>query len=99
MRIISRRTLREFWEKHPDSKQPLLRCYNAMRKATWNSLTEVRTIFSHADKVGTCIVFNIAGNKYRLITYINFQSGIVYILHVLTHAEYDSNEWKSDCDC
>lgn len=99
MRIISKRKLREFWKRFPDAKEPLLRWYNNTLGASWNSLADVRRMFSHADKVGTCIVFNIAGNKYRLICYINFQSQIVYTLHVLTHAEYDRGEWKGDCGC
>ncbi len=69
MRVFSKKKLREFWERHPDAKEPLLRWYKATGAADWQNLADTRRDFSHADAVGTCTVFNIAGNKYRLIAY------------------------------
>jgi mRNA interferase HigB len=99
LRIISKRKLREFWEKHPDAKEPLLDWYNVTRKASWQNLAEVRESFRHADPVGDCTVFNIKGNDYRLITRIRYQAQRVYTLYVLTHKEYDKEKWKDDCNC
>lgn len=99
MRIISKKRLKEFWEKHPDAKEPLLAWYRITEKARWQSLADTRQDFSHADLVGVCTVFNIKGNHYRLITAIKYYSQTVYILHVLTHPEYDKGRWKDDCAC
>ena len=99
MRIISKRKLREFWEKHPDAKEPLLDWYNITRKASGQNLAAVRENFRPADPVGDCTVCNIKGNDYRLITVIRYRVQRVYILHVLTHKEYDKEKWKDDCYC
>ena len=99
VRIISKRKLREFWEKHSDAKEPLLDWYNIARKASWQNLVEVRENFRHADSVGDCTIFNIKGNDYRLITVIHYRVQRVYVLHVLTHKDYDKEKWKDDCYC
>jgi mRNA interferase HigB len=59
----------------------------------------VKTSFPHADIVGACTVFNIKGNDYRLIVKINYEKGTVYIKGVYTHAEYDKDRWKNECNC
>ena len=94
MHVISRKALREFWEKYPDSKAPFSRWFKIMEKQDFGNFSELRAIFPGADKVGDLIVFNIGGNKYRLIASIHFNRGKVYIRHVLTHAEYDKGGWK-----
>jgi len=94
MHVISRKALREFWERYPDSKAPLSRWFKIMEKQDFGNLSELRAIFPGADKVGDLIVFNIGGNKYRLIASIHFNRGKVYIRHVLTHTEYDKGGWK-----
>ncbi len=94
MHIISRKALREFWGMHPDSLSSLSRWYKAMSKHDFGSFNELRATFPNADKVGERIVFNISGNKYRLIASIHFNRGKVYIRHILTHAEYDKGAWK-----
>ncbi len=97
MRTISKTALRGFWEKHPDAERVLRNWYKITLKADWNDLADVKKDFSHADQVGGCIVFNIGGNKYRLITKIKFRHKIVYVRFVLTHAEYSRGKWKDDC--
>ena len=97
MRIISKKRLAEFWAKQPDAKQPLLAWYNITKKANWNNLAEARQDFRHADSVGTCTVFNIKGNDYRLITKIFYARKRVLTRFVLTHKEYDKGAWKNDC--
>jgi mRNA interferase HigB len=94
MHVISRKALLAFWERHPDSKEPLLRWYKIIEKSEFMSFESLRTTFPSADKVGDWIVFNIGGNKYRLIASIHFNRGKVYIRHILTHKEYDRGAWK-----
>jgi len=89
MHVISRKALRHFWERYPDSRNALSRWFKIMQQSNFTSFDELRSTFPSADKVGELIVFNIAGNKYRLIASIHFNRGKVYIRHVLTHAEYD----------
>ena len=68
--------------------------YRITRKANWNSLAEVRKDFAHADVVGRRTVFNIHGNDYRLIARVNYDTKRVFILQILTHAEYSKGDWK-----
>ena len=68
-------------------------------KSMWRNLAEVRALLPTADPYCECIVFNIGGNKYRLIAHINFRRQKVYVLHILTHKEYDKEKWKDDCHC
>ncbi len=99
MRIITKKRLREFWEKHPDAEEPLQVWYRITKRANWNNLAETRSDFPHADPVGICTIFNIGGNKYRLITKIYYGHKKVFIRFVLTHQEYDRGGWKNDCGC
>lgn len=94
MHIISRKILRKFCEQYPDSKNSLSRWFKIMRKANFTSFNELSTSIPSADKVGDLIVFNIGGNKYRLITSIHFNRGKVYIRNVFTRKEYDKGAWK-----
>jgi len=94
MRVVSHKAIVEASQKHPNAAQALDRWYRLTKKATWQSLADVRTNFPHADLVGERTVFNIAGNNYRLIARINYQAQIVYVGHILTHAEYDKGEWQ-----
>ncbi len=97
MHIISKPRLREFWTQHSDAEIPLLNWYKQTGKADWKNLAETRELFPHADSIGECTIFNIGGNKYRLITKINYKKKIVYVRFVLTHFEYDKDKWKDDC--
>jgi mRNA interferase HigB len=92
--IITRKALIEFWEKHPESQQALLRWFKIVQKTEFKNFSDLRKVFPSADKVDHWIIFNIGGNKYRLITSIHFNRAKVYIRHVLTHAEYDRGDWK-----
>jgi mRNA interferase HigB len=97
--IISIKRLRAFWDKHPDTETPLRNWYRITEKANWQNLAETRVDFPHADPYDECAIFNIAGNKYRLITKIYYQQQTVLIRFVLTHAEYGREGWKNDCHC
>jgi mRNA interferase HigB len=95
MHIISRKALPEFWETHPGSEGPLIRWYTIVRKTGFKDFNELRRTFPSADWVDGLVVFNVGGNKYRLIAAIHFNRGRVYIRHVLTHEDYDHGAWKS----
>lgn len=96
MHIIAFSRLKEFYGKFSDAESSL-RSWNKITKlASWQNFAELRETFGSADQVGKLTVFNIGGNKYRLIIYIDYQSQKVFIRHVLTHAEYDTNQWKND---
>lgn len=94
MHVISKKTLRVFWEKYPDSQTPLRRWFKLISKNTYRNLIELRAVFPNADLVNNLIVFNIGGNKYRLIASIHFNRGKVYVRQVLTHKQYDVGDWK-----
>jgi mRNA interferase HigB len=94
MHIISRKVLQIFWVEHADAESALRRWYKIVEQTNFQNLTELRQTFPLADNVGDLIVFNIGGNKYRLIASIHFNRGKVYIRHVLTHEEYDRGAWK-----
>jgi mRNA interferase HigB len=96
MRVISRRTLRLFWEMHPTARPGLLMWYERMTKGDFSTFNILRQTFPSADLVGNFVVFNIAGNNFRLITYFDFEDQMVFIRDVLTHAEYDKENWKND---
>jgi mRNA interferase HigB len=81
---------------HPRAEEPLLVWYRVAKRAAWRSIADVRTTYRTADQVGKFTVFNIGGNKYRLIAEIIFPYGRLYIRHVLTHREYDKGTWKTD---
>jgi mRNA interferase HigB len=101
MHIITRRALLEFGEIHPDAKEALAGWYRVAAKARWQSLRDVRLVFPHADAVRvrschTVTVFNIGGNKYRLLGGIHYNRGKLFILQILTHQEYDLERWKEN---
>ena len=94
MRIIKRGALVQFWERHPDAKASLESWYGVVRGATWQTPVEMKQTYPNADLVGRRTIFNIVGNKYRLIARVNYQTQRVFVLHILTHAEYDRGGWK-----
>jgi mRNA interferase HigB len=94
MRIISRKALNEFAATHPTARAALADWYAKMKAATFQSLAEVRAVFPTAAPVGKLTVFNVGGNKVRVVTAIHYNRGRVYIRAVLTHAEYDEDTWK-----
>jgi Uncharacterized protein conserved in bacteria len=90
MRVISRKILRQFWEKHPDARQPLQAWYADVKHATWKRSSDIKAVYQSASFISNNrIVFNIRGNKYRTIVVIEYRFGIVFIRFVGTHQEYD----------
>lgn len=95
MRIIARKTLREFWEQRADAEQPLKAWFREAAKADWNGPAAVKAQYRSASVVGDSrVVFNIAGNKYRLVVKVNYPYRIVYIRFVGTHRQYDQIDVK-----
>ena len=89
-RIIAKRTLREFWEKHVDSEQYLKTWYETAKNSAWNSPNEVKETYINASILKDCrVVFNIKGNSYRLIVKFNYVRQWAFIRFIGTHAEYD----------
>jgi mRNA interferase HigB len=90
MRVISRKILREFWEKHPDARQPLQTWYADVKHATWTSPVDIKSVYQNASFIANNrIVFNIKGNKYRIVIIVQYQYEVVYIRFIGTHKEYD----------
>ena len=90
MHIISRKPLREFSEKHPPAKTALDTWFSEVSRAEWTSFADVRATYRSADVVaGNRVIFNIGGNKYRLVVKVAYNCGKVFVRFVGTHAEYD----------
>lgn len=94
MRIIALSTLKAYWKEHPgyrDAEQPVLAWYRMAKIANWRAPADVKAAFGTASvlKDGR-VVFNIAGNKYRLVVWINYDFGVVYVRFIGTHRQYDA---------
>ena len=90
MRVISRRTLKDFWKKHADAEQPLKAWFHEAKAIRWKSFTDIKARYRSADALpGNRVVFNLKGNTYRLIVHIHYNTGIVFIRFLGTHAGYD----------
>ncbi len=91
MRIIALKTLRLFWEQHPDVQQALQAWYRDAKRATWNTPADIRNVYRNASIVGNNrVVFNIRGNQYRLVVAVNYAQGIIYIRFIGTHQDYNT---------
>lgn len=103
MRIISKARLRLFWENpnQADAKGSLCAWYTHVnhKSVVWHSWGDLKADYPAASIVGSCVVFNIGGNKYRLVTRILYPSQKVLILKVMTHREYDDSKWIKQCGC
>ena len=90
MRIISRRILRDFWERYPDAAIPLQTWFHDVEKASWNSPADIKAIYRNVSFVAhNRVIFNIKGNLYRLVVVVVYRHSMVYIRFVGTHDEYD----------
>jgi mRNA interferase HigB len=90
MRVIARKTLKEFWLSHADAEQPFKAWFAEASAANWKSFQDIKKSYRSADVLpGNRVVFNIKGNRYRLVIKLHYNTGIVYIRFIGTHAEYD----------
>ena len=100
MRVIKPSTVREWMRQHPLARAGLEWWLDAVGYGRWSNLIELRSTFPAADIVRVAsgrnvIVFNISGNQFRLVAAVHFNTGLVYALAFLTHAEYSNNRWKN----
>jgi mRNA interferase HigB len=90
MRIISRKALRVFWEKHPEARQSLQAWYADVKHATWKSASDIKKAYRTASFVANNrVIFNLKGNQYRVIVAVQYKFRIVFIRFVGTHQEYN----------
>lgn len=99
MRVIGRVYLEDFWKTHPEAKKPLETWHHVVVNATWKKFADVRQTYPHADYVDHWTIFNVGGNKYRIISNVIFENGDVHVRRVLTHAEYSKDRWKDSTIC
>lgn len=94
MRIVTWRALRQFADKWPVAAEPLRVWYRLTEQATWRNFADVKCTFGQTDRVKvksgqTVCVFDIGGNKFRLVAFVSYAQGKLYILRVMTHKDYD----------
>lgn len=99
MWVVSLKRLREFWTIHPRAEVSLRAWFVQTTAAQWRNFAELRATFPSADMVGNCTVFNVGGNNYRLIARVFYASHKVYVLRVMTHVDYDREDWPTQCGC
>ena len=96
MHVISRKILRNFWEKHPDARHPLQTWYADVKHATWTGPADIKSVYQNASFLANNrIVFNIKGDRYRIIVVVQYRYEAVYIRFVGTHKEYDRIDAKT----
>ena len=102
MHVIAYPAIRDAGRRHPQARNWLVEWWRAARAERWESLHDVRRSYPAADQVGGCLVFNACGNNFRLIVGVRYanesSNGTLFIKHFLTHAEYDRDHWKKDCE-
>ena len=90
MRVVSKKPLREFWEKHADAKVALQAWYEDALRSEWRTPSEIKGSYGNASIIGANrVIFNIKGNDYRLVVKVHYDRGYVYVRFVGTHREYD----------
>ncbi len=94
MHVITRKRLNEFADRYPEAKSALSHWYRLIKQNNFRSFAELRSLFPSADQVGKLTVFNIGGNKVRLIAAIHYNRRKVYVRAILTHNEYEEGKWK-----
>ena len=95
MNVVSHKAIRIFCEKHRGASSPLDHWYRAAKRATWENFAEVKQTFQTADFVAPYVVFDVGGNKYRLIAEIGFGRRVLFIRGIMTHKEYERGAWKA----
>jgi len=101
MHVIKRLPLLSFGRLHPRAVAPLDEWFRLTKRSSWRNFADVRRSFGQADVArvesgNTVCVFDIGGNKFRLVAKISYEKGKVYVLRILTHKEYDTEKWKAE---
>lgn len=94
MRVISKNPLRQFWLRHPESKAILEEWFKRASKFEAMSFSELKQTFGSADYIEGITIFDVGGNRYRLVAVIHYDKQRLYVRHVMTHSEYDRNDWR-----
>ena len=98
MRVIGLPILKSFWQSHHQARKPLEKWRQVVEEAKWNNWSQLKSTFRTADfvSVGTkkFVIFNVGGNKYRIVAIVNFKGQIVIVEASLTHKQYDKGKWK-----
>ena len=100
MRVVALRSLREFWQRHPDAERPLRAWHDEVSKAQWRTPADIKAQYRNASILaGRRVIFNIKGNEYRLVAAFAYNTGVVFVKFISTHAEYDridaeTVEWR-----
>lgn len=102
MRIITERKLRKFWQDEMGAEasrreKAMREWINIVRRADWANFSRLKQTFNSADAYKNCVIFDVGGNKYRIIGKVGYQKHLVFIRFVLTHSEYDEKKWQPDC--
>ena len=95
MHVVSHKAIRNFCDEHPRTRNAMDFWYRVAKRANWSSFAAVKQSFNTADLVPPYVVFDIGGNKYRLIAELNFAKGALFIRRILTHQEYTKGTWKT----
>ncbi len=101
MRIIKPTRIRQYWQRHTQARPSLEQWLLRTKAADWSSIADLKQTFPSADPVRVAsgrrvVIFNIAGNQYRLITAVHYDMQKVFVLRFLTHAQYDREVWKDE---
>ena len=96
MHVISEKQLKVFWDRHPIAEDPLRSWVKLIELHRFRNFAELRRLFPQADQVGRLTVFNIGGNKFRLVAHMHFNTGKVFVRFIGSHADYDRGDWKKD---
>ena len=103
MRVLSKPALIKFWQSRKgdsvQAERDLNAWYKAARNGRWKDFGALKQTFGSADQVGNCVVFDVGNNRYRLIGRINYRTGVLYVLKVMDHSEYDKGHWIEQCGC
>lgn len=98
MRVISLKKLRSFWQdpRNANAEVPLRAWYRVVRHADWKNFADVKATYNATDQTGNKVIFDVGGNKFRLIAVIDYERHKLFVRHVLTHKEYETGNWKKD---
>jgi mRNA interferase HigB len=99
MQIIDLAQLREFCKKHNQARKPVEAWHKIVESADWSKFADIQASLPKTDKVGDCYVFDLGGNKYRLVAKIKFDTKQLVVRKLMTHAEYDKTDWQKTCGC
>ena len=99
MRIIGVDQIEAFCRKRPATRRHFDRWLQAVEGTAWKKWADVKQTYAKASKAGLCVVFDVQGGSFRVITRVDYDFQVVSILHVLTHQQYDQGKWKHECEC